>query len=120
MMDATAMFPRGFHPLRSHNTYEDILAGSNYLSRSNVPVTYYYIDFGLSTMFSPDDTERLVTGTYGLDRDVPELSDDIPYDPFKVDIFTLGNVFRQYLVEVCLHNICVRVRDLMCAVLDIL
>ncbi|KAI0722005.1 hypothetical protein C8T65DRAFT_724342 [Cerioporus squamosus] len=56
-------------------------------------IDYYFIDFGISSHFEPDDTNRLVTGTKGLDEDVPELSADVPYDPFKVDIFILGNLF---------------------------
>jgi len=39
-------------------------------------------------------------GTLGQDKTVPELSDDIPYDPFKVDIYQLGHVFLK-IVHVC-------------------
>ena len=56
---------------------------------------YYLVDFGISSWFQPNETNRLVSGTSGLDQDVPELSDDVPYDPFKLDIFVLGNFFRQ-------------------------
>jgi len=40
----------------------------------------------------------LVLGLAGRDREVPELSDEVPYDPFKVDIFTIGNVLRREFV----------------------
>ncbi|KAH9858389.1 hypothetical protein C2E23DRAFT_798334 [Lenzites betulinus] len=58
-----------------------------------VPVNYYFIDFGMSTRFT-SESPRLVTGTLGLDREPPELSDDVPYDPFKLDIFLIGNLIR--------------------------
>lgn len=42
-----------------------------------------------------------MTGIFGLDQDVPELSREIPYDPFKVDVFIIGNMFRTLLFNVC-------------------
>ncbi|TFY77662.1 hypothetical protein EWM64_g6350 [Hericium alpestre] len=69
------------------------------ISRLSAGPKYYYVDYGISAFIPPGSSERLVTGTYGRDRDVPELSDDVPYDPFKVDIFILGNMFRQELYE---------------------
>ena len=102
-MDATDLFPRGFHPMADISLPDDITRSAPTVSRSRVgpkAVTYYFTDFGLSTMFAPDETNRLVTGIHGLDRDVPELSDDIPYDPFKTDIFILGNTIRRTFIEV--------------------
>ncbi|KAI0751223.1 kinase-like domain-containing protein [Daedaleopsis nitida] len=99
MMDATAIYPRGFHPVASLSLPDDIRSAAPILPRSTVDITYYFVDFGISTPFAAEDTNKLVTGTHGLDRDVPELSNDVPYDPFKVDIFVLGNLFRQHLLE---------------------
>ncbi len=104
MMDATAMFPRGFHPVTDICLPDDITRFAPTLPRSKVPVTYYFVDFGLSSLFAADQASRLVTGSFGLDEEVPELSDEVPYDPFKVDIFILGNLFRQQFVEVRLDN----------------
>ena len=94
------MFPKGFHPLANLFLPDNINRFAPMEPRCSVAVTYYFVDFGISTLFAEDDTNRLVTGIDGLDEQVPELSDDIPYDPFKVDIFILGNMFRQVLVEV--------------------
>ncbi len=104
-MDATAIFPQGFHPVADMCLPNDTRKAAPCLPRSTVPVKYYYADFGISTMFAPGDTDRLVTGTHGLDRDVPELSDDVPYDPFKVDVFILGNLIRTMFVEASCHVI---------------
>ena len=46
------------------------------------PVTYYFVDFGISTLFKNEDRVRLVQGIDGLDEDVPELnSGDDPFEP---------------------------------------
>ena len=67
-----------------------------------VEVKYYFADYGISSYFPPTSQTRLVVGTKGRDQDVPELSNEVPYDPFKVDIFTIGNELRQLFYDVCL------------------
>ncbi|KAH9918122.1 uncharacterized protein B0H18DRAFT_1123164 [Fomitopsis serialis] len=76
MMDASAMYPKAFIPSRRY------------------VFLYYYVDFGLSTYFPPDAESRVVVGVVGRDQEVPELSEDVPYDPFKVDVFIIGNMLR--------------------------
>ncbi|KAI0334926.1 hypothetical protein GY45DRAFT_1294684 [Cubamyces sp. BRFM 1775] len=99
MMDAKALFPRGFHPRAEKCLPDQISVRAPVLSRRDIPVKYYFVDFGISTQFGSGDSDRLVTGTFGLDQDVPELSNDKPYDPFKVDIFILGNMFTKLFYE---------------------
>ncbi|KAM5532635.1 hypothetical protein V8D89_013679 [Ganoderma adspersum] len=96
MMDATSLYPHGFHPVRLDQLPQHLRRAAPIRSRADVAVAYYLVDFGISSWFQPNDTDRLVLGTSGLDQDVPELSDDVPYDPFKLDIFVLGNFFRQH------------------------
>ncbi|KAI0806721.1 kinase-like domain-containing protein [Fomes fomentarius] len=93
MMDAQPLYPEGYHPARPDHT-PDALYKVTPLSRADHPVRYYYIDFGLSTCFSPGASSYVV-GEIGRDTEVPELSDDIPYDAYKVDIFSLGNVYSK-------------------------
>ena len=69
-----------------------------------VGVKYYFVDYGISSYFPHRSQARLVLGTAGRDQDVPELSDETQYDPFKVDIFTIGHVLRQLFHDVCLSN----------------
>lgn len=69
-------------------------------------VRYYFIDFGLSSRFDGVGIPRLVTGDRAQDREIPELSLIVPYDPFAVDIFTLGNVYKRNLIQVYL-GICI-------------
>ncbi|EJD37665.1 hypothetical protein AURDEDRAFT_73048 [Auricularia subglabra TFB-10046 SS5] len=55
---------------------------------------YYLIDMGISSRFNSDSPgPHLVVGTVGRDQTAPELSDTVPYDPFKLDVYLLGNYF---------------------------
>ena len=100
LMDASRMFPRGFHPVRDVFLPHDISIPAPMIPRLNVGVKYYFIDYGISSYF-PQGTERqLVLGIAGRDRDVPELSNEVPYDPFKIDVFTIGNVLRREFLAV--------------------
>lgn len=104
MMDVTPLYPNGF---RTYGPTMDRtgLRLANPLKRYEVDsVRYLVIDFGLSTLFDESTTNRLVTGDLALDLDVPELSEDVPYDPFLVDVFTLGNLFKKTFVRVYTYS----------------
>ncbi|KAH9920912.1 kinase-like domain-containing protein [Fomitopsis serialis] len=92
MMDGGPLLPQGFHPTRTA-FLPDCRTVAWPLSRSHNPVKYYFIDFGLSVYIPSDVQPKLTTGCYGRDQEPPELSDMNPYDPFKLDIYTMGNVF---------------------------
>ncbi|KDQ20061.1 hypothetical protein BOTBODRAFT_51419 [Botryobasidium botryosum FD-172 SS1] len=101
MMDATDLYPDGFHP-QERDLAPDGTHDAKMRDRTAAPQPrYYIIDFDLSTWFRDGDgnSDRLVTGKLGQDSSAPELSDDVPYDPFKVDVYTLGNVFRERLLS---------------------
>jgi len=98
-MDASRLYPKGYHYARPSisPTGTDIAYPRR---RRELPeVKYYITDFGMSTRFENGDSTRLVTGSEGQDKSVPELSDTVPYDPFAVDVYTLGNVYKETLLE---------------------
>ncbi|KAI0049901.1 hypothetical protein FA95DRAFT_1581433 [Auriscalpium vulgare] len=97
-MDSKAMYPNGFHPIRDDWT-PDMSARAKWLPRLDVGARYYFFDYGISSYFPPGTPRTLVTGNLGRDQEVPELSDDVPYDPFKVDVFIIGNALRHELYE---------------------
>lgn len=106
MYDAEKVYPKGYHPAIAVLTM-DVQAFAPHISRTAAGgVKYYVTDFGISTKFEEGE-ERLVLGTYCQDETVPELSDVIPYDPFPVDLYTLGNVFKRDLVDVTIHCSCI-------------
>ncbi|KAH9973838.1 kinase-like domain-containing protein [Lactifluus volemus] len=93
LMDASHMFPLGFHPVKDL-LLPDISNPAPIIPRRHAGVKYYFIDYGISSYFPAGGSQdHQVLGLAGRDQDVPELSDEVPYDPFKVDIFTIGNVF---------------------------
>lgn len=102
-MDGEPLFPKGHHPVRL-DYLEDGVHDAPYLSRQNHPVKYYFIDFGISSYFDPG-VVPLVIGTQGRDKEPPELDDRRPYNPFPLDIFILGNLYRKEFVEVCISPI---------------
>lgn len=100
-MDASSLYPKGFHPVLRY-LRPDAHHRANPRSRFGAPkpVKYYFIDFGISAHI-PSGAPKEVVGTDGIDQDVPELSDTVPYDPFKVDIFILGSLFNLQFYLVC-------------------
>ena len=99
MMDATFLYPFGFHPYLQTMT-PDIRREAKSLRRRDVgPIKYYFIDFGLSSRFDDGDVDRLVTGRI-CQQDVPELSDTVPYDPFAADVYLLGDAYKRAFIEV--------------------
>jgi len=102
-MHAIDMYPYGFHPIRS-SCLQDVSTIVTIIPRTMVQVKYYFVDYGISSYFPPGSQASLVVGTDGRDQDVPELSDDVPYDPLKVDVFTIGNGLRQLFCDVCLST----------------
>ena len=101
MLDGGPLYPDGFHPIVQNmkRTWTGI---ARYRNRSDVKeVRYYFTDFGISTRFTGHEENRLVTGRK-CQVTVPELSNTVPYDPFAVDVYLLGDVYRRNFIEVTL------------------
>ncbi len=101
MMDAKSIIPTGWHFV-SHFCEPDGITKISSLERRNYPVRYYFVGFG-SAYHLPPPKQPLVRDIGGGDDDVPELAKGKSYDPFKLDIYTLGNVFKE-LYEVSLMS----------------
>lgn len=101
-MDATAMYPGGFHP---HAAYQDLRpdfkGSAKRYSRAQKSPKYYWIDFGISSQYKslspPPREERL----WGGDRTVPEFQDNPgSHDPFPVDVYNIGNLIKLDFIQV--------------------
>jgi serine/threonine protein kinase len=92
MMDATSLYPEGFHP--SHQNYHPtkVVERVSHLSRLDAPVSYYFIDFGISVKFPSREAREKITQVMGREITTPELSQKKPYDPFPVDIYIAGRL----------------------------
>ena len=110
MMDATRLYPNGHHPIRLGYT-PDTLYPVSALPRAGRDVHYFYIDFGLASQFQ-NGSSSLVVGDVGREEEVPELSDTVPYDAFKVDIFALGKLYSREFEQVCFFLCFLRVHRL--------
>ncbi|KAJ7144698.1 kinase-like domain-containing protein [Mycena filopes] len=103
MMDGQHLFPDGFHP-RFQVLSPDRRRRAKHYTRTQRPVKYYLIDFGISTAFKPGEA-HIATQILGRDRTVPEFIriEDLPdtpasallHDPFPVDVYYIGNTIRR-------------------------
>ncbi|KAG5653367.1 hypothetical protein H0H81_000868 [Sphagnurus paluster] len=90
MMDARPILPSGWHFVAQHRDLSGELISPR--ARIDYPVRYVIIDFDCSVRLSPGQP-HLITNFGGRDGEPPEYKSRQPYDPFKIDVFTLGNVF---------------------------
>ncbi|KAG5644788.1 hypothetical protein DXG03_007609 [Asterophora parasitica] len=91
MMDARPILPSGWHFV-AYQCKPDGVTPISPLARIDYPVRYIIIDFDCSVRLSPGQP-HLIRNFGGRDGDPPEYRSPEPYDPFKIDVFTLGNVF---------------------------
>lgn len=98
-MDADAMYPEGFHPV-NYMYKRDYSGWATYLPRSVAGVRYYFADFGISVHIPEDEPQKLTVGVLGRDQEPPELSETVAYDPFKLDIFIIGNMLKREFCDV--------------------
>ena len=101
MMDGEAMFPEGWNAVRGYLTPRGEKHSTIY-TRTQRPPRYYFIDFGLSRCFDPSDSNPLAEPIVGGDKTVPEfLTDREAFNPFHTDIYYLGNMIQEFVIQVC-------------------
>ena len=101
MMDPTDMFPNGFH--HEYHEYEaDLITPAKPYTRTQKPPKYYFIDFGLSRKYNPEDGPPREHPILGGDKTVPEFQNwnGVLVDPFPADIYYLGNMMKTWVLEV--------------------
>jgi len=98
MMDATPLFPVPYHP-GNYQYRRDWKGKSKHLTRTQRPVKYYFIDFGYARRYPQGDKNPLEIPTMGGDKTLPELKTRAPCNPFKGDIYCLGNLIREEFIQ---------------------
>ncbi|THH16194.1 hypothetical protein EUX98_g9342 [Antrodiella citrinella] len=98
MMDGRPLYPEDHHPQRTQLTIDGSRM-ARHLSRSERPVKYYYIDWGLSSHFK-DGQSPYVLGAKCADRKAPELSNEYPYNAYMLDVFILGHMYEKDLTQI--------------------
>ncbi|KAG1733119.1 hypothetical protein EDB19DRAFT_1896652 [Suillus lakei] len=103
MMDATTMYPNGWHPIR-RSLSPDLTDAAHHCDRINANVKYFFIDFGISTRFLPGQ-QRVVSDFRGREQRPPELVAGLPHDPFKIDMAIIGHLLDDnfYKIYADLH-----------------
>lgn len=104
MMDPTPVFSDIPHPTHSYKSY-DFKRSISTRTRTSCPIKYFYIDFGLSWRLPAEDPSPRVGVDIGGDKSVPEYKDPQGlHDPYKIDVYCLGNIIREYFMDVSLTN----------------
>jgi hypothetical protein len=99
MMDARSILPQGWHFARQRLAPNGVDAIAPRV-RIDHPVQYFIIDYDCSMRFGSGEV-HFVRAFGGADSDPPELTMPHKYDAFKVDVFTLGNVFDKDFYQAC-------------------
>ncbi|EED86080.1 predicted protein [Postia placenta Mad-698-R] len=85
------------HHVAHRDMNRDFTGTARHYSRTERPTKYYYVDFGLSRKYSPDEYPPRELPILGGDKSVPEFQGegyDEAVDPFPTDIYYLGNLIR--------------------------
>lgn len=98
-MDPKPLYPNMFHPF-SPNMNRALTKKAKHYTRSERPVKYYFIDFGISGKYpSRDGVSEPIH--IGGDRTVPEFQgSNETHDPFPTDVYYVGNLFREEFLQV--------------------
>jgi hypothetical protein len=97
MLDPSGMYPEGFHPVKIDRSRNFKECAKRY-TRTQRPTRYILIDFGLSRQYSSRDASD--EPLRGGDKSAPEHRHGKPCNPFHTDIYYLGNLVREYFMEV--------------------
>ncbi|RPD78671.1 hypothetical protein L226DRAFT_551286 [Lentinus tigrinus ALCF2SS1-7] len=100
MYDPRTMYPNMYHPQDLSKT-RDWKRGVKVYDRTSRPVRYYFIDFGISRRYNPEDGPPREHPILGGDKTAPEFKDwkgDL-LDPFPTDIYYIGNMIQRTLLQ---------------------
>ncbi|TEB23476.1 hypothetical protein FA13DRAFT_1694317 [Coprinellus micaceus] len=99
MMDASEMYPEGFHPVVKDNKLDWSGEVEPQGTRTEKPPKYYLLDFGLARQYEEDQPHH-VWGP-GTDTSVPEFQTGNPHpiDSFAVDVYCVGNMIRTEFLD---------------------
>ncbi|KAM5533182.1 hypothetical protein V8D89_013138 [Ganoderma adspersum] len=99
MMDPVPVFSNIPHPTHSYKSY-DFKRSISTRTRTSHPTKYFYIDFGLSWRLPSEDPSPRIGVDIGGDKSVPEYKDPQGlHDPYKIDVYCLGNILREYFMD---------------------
>jgi len=99
MMDASPMYPEPYHPVRL-DMKRDWTGPVKHFTRTERPVKYYFIDFGLSRRYTAEDKDPREDIIIPGDKTVPEFQGpDEPCNPYHTDVYCMGNLVRTAFMQ---------------------
>ncbi|KAI9443850.1 kinase-like domain-containing protein [Lactarius indigo] len=98
MFDPSKMYPNGYH-ISQINRRRDLKGRAKRYTRTDRPPRYYLIDFGLSRQYA--SREVVDEPLPGDDKTTPEHLRVGRCNPFRTDIYNLGNVVREQFLVKC-------------------
>lgn len=102
MMDATELYPQGFHPLMQDKT-RNLESHRVVYTRTEKRPKYYLVNFSSARFYDSNERQPLDHPVYGTDRSVPEFQGEKfeqSHDPFATDVYYLGNMIKNEFVHV--------------------
>jgi hypothetical protein len=113
MMDAAPLYPEPYHP-STIDWKRDMSGSAKPLTRTQRPVKYYLVDFGISRRYNAEDGVPLEEQIFGGDKTVPEFQNSSePCNPFPTDVYYLGNMIRKDFLQVrCMKYMPIRFNNL--------
>jgi serine/threonine protein kinase len=99
----TSLYTERFHPMRLHRSLDSKRYVYPTYTRTQRRPRYYIIDFGIARRYRENDMPPMErTGYFGSDMTVPEFkTPNEPHNPFPIDIYCLGNVIHNDILQVC-------------------
>jgi hypothetical protein len=97
MLDPSGMYPDGFHPIKIKRR-RDFEGRAKRFTRTLRPPRYYLVDFGLSRRYN--SRNELELPLRGGDKSAPEYQLPRLCNPFRTDIYYLGNLVRERFLKV--------------------
>ena len=106
MLGPSGMYPEGYHPVQLNRSL-DFKGRAKQYTRTERPPRYYLIDFGLSRQYPSRDAldDPLRRGDkaapeHGGEKPAPEHRLRERCNPFRTDIYDLGNIIRTHFMQV--------------------
>lgn len=99
-MDAGPLYPTSWHPAKI-NRNRNFKGQAKHSNRTAKPVKYYFIDFGNSRQYRPEERPPMEPIMLGGDKSPPEHNMGLrSCDPFPTDVYYLGNLIREEFLAV--------------------
>ncbi|KAJ7265002.1 kinase-like domain-containing protein [Mycena haematopus] len=98
LMDGASLYHVPFHPITQNRKRDYSGKVRPSLTRTQHPVKYYIMDFGLSRRYKPEERPPLEPTVKGGDKTAPEMALDA-CDPFPTDVYYLGNSIQREFLE---------------------